>query len=159
MWNWLNKFFKKPQSVSLSDSDDFPVIEPDPTPVPVPEAATWKKSEEEVLNKINKLRQDKKRKTLIKDQKLYEMAANWSAYQANMETLTHGNFARRINSVYPNAFAFENVGMEYGRDIFLEWCKSPMHMENMLSATTHVGLAMAVSVSGAKYWTVVFLRK
>lgn len=131
-----------------------------------PKPAEPKLSDEEsaVLAATNAERKTADLPPLTIDPILLKMARDHSATQARLDQLGHDldgtTFQERMKaSGYKFARAGENVGGGYAtaKDAIKGWMESAPHKENLLNKEfTQIGIGMAVSPGGKRYWTQVF---
>ena len=144
-----------PTPIPVPSPQPDPIPNPPPTPTPVPQDIN-----SQFLVLINQLRmKEGVGKTAI-NPRVVAVAQSWSDAQAKDDTMSHGDFQSRINSVYPNTYAAENVA-EGSSDVsgtFNQWVNSPPHYQNMIGNYTSIGLGMSKSSQGNHYWTLDLVR-
>jgi uncharacterized protein YkwD len=137
-----------------------PAPTPVPTPTPKPIPAPPDDMNSRFLILINQMRANLGLSKLSIDDKLVGLAQSWSESQAQSDIISHGDFQSRIQSVYPNVYAAENVaeGVSSVSDVFNMWMQDSPHYENMIGNYTRIGLGYAVSNTRIPYWTLDLIR-
>lgn len=135
-------------------------VKPNPTPIPSPAPTPDPKPPIQTINQqflilLNNERKNQNLSSVSIDSKLVSVAQFWSEYQANTNTLSHGDFGSRINAIYPNVYAAENVakGKSTVQETFNQWMDDPEHYQNMMGRYTSIGLGHSVSSSNIDFWT------
>lgn len=108
----------------------------------------------QMIAAINQVRIRYGAKGLVaEDTRLNGIAQSWSNYMANTNNFTHGAFGGRVNSVYPNTAAAENIAMGSHdvNQIVNLWVNSPGHFRNMMGPYNAAGIGYAQGLIGW-YW-------
>jgi uncharacterized protein YkwD len=121
------------------------------------------KEEQEVVDLTNKERKAADLPPLKVNEKLVKAARAHSANMAKQEKLDHTlddkGPAERLKDI---GYAFnlwaENVaeGQRTAAEVMSSWMDSEMHKANILSKNVEIGVGVAKSADGKKYWTQVF---
>lgn len=130
---------------------------PTPPPTPPPEPTeNQKEIQRRYLVLLNEYRKELNLPLLILDEKLNEGAYTFSIQMYNDGRVSHKNFENRMNALYPNTYAAENVAKNNTiEEAFSQWKNSMGHRLNMISRSyTHCGIG---SFNG--YFTANFVRK
>jgi uncharacterized protein YkwD len=144
-----------------------PAPAPYPTPAPEPEPAPPIKPvpvppspQSSVVAAINSARASQGLSALVEDNALTRLAESWSASMAASIDLQHGDFTGRINSIYPDTAASENVaeGQPDANSVVSAWMNDPPHRANILGNYTRLGVGAERDASGTIYWCVDFVR-
>lgn len=130
LFNWLiNGLVKKPKN---------PIV---PTPVPTPQPVGPESIEETYLRLVNAERTRYNLPLLKLDDKLNGGARYWSQQMSQKGYISHAYFQERINSLYPNTYAAENVAQNSSIEgAFQAWMNSPGHRANILGNYTICGI-------------------
>lgn len=121
------------------------------------------KEEQEVVDLTNKERKEADLPPLKVNEKLVQAAREHSANMAKHDELSHmlddKGPAERLTAVgYAFSSWAENVaeGQNTPAEVINTWMKSEMHKANILSKNAEIGVGVAKSADGKKYWTQVF---
>lgn len=107
-----------------------------------------------VLCLINEERRTVGEFPLVLDDALNVLAQGWAVKMASDIGLSHGDFAARINSVYPNTFASENISNCQSQDTVVSaWMDDAAHRYNMLGNYTKAGIGYSEG-----YWCLDLVR-
>jgi uncharacterized protein YkwD len=142
-WQWFASLFTPPK--------------PDPIPIPPPSPAPFPPIPEPIValfDAVNAARSANHLPPLLPDSKLDTLAQSWAATMARTGNLSHGDFEGRIDAIYRNRYAAENIALEPGNahKVVLDWLASPNHRMNLLGDYQHVGCGHS-----GPYWVVDFL--
>jgi uncharacterized protein YkwD len=131
-WQWLRSLFTRPK--------------PRPAPPPAPVVS--------LLDAINAARRINGLPMLISDTKLDLIAQGWAETMARDRMLSHGNFAARLNAIYPGRTCAENIaeGRSDAAAVVTDWLASPGHRANLLGPYTSVGCGRS-----GTFWVADFL--
>lgn len=129
---------------------------------PKPDALS--KDEQAVLDLTNAQRKAANLPQLTMNPTLMKMAREHSTTMASLNQLGHDlngtTFNTRLQkSGYPFGGAGENVaaGQQSPKEAITGWMGSPGHRANLMSRQyTEIGVAVATSSNGTRYWTQVF---
>lgn len=135
----------------------------------VPEAtagSTFTAEEQAILELTNSERTKAKLPHFKPDPSLMRMAREHSRSMARLQQLSHTiegrSFSvRLIDSGYQSRAAGENVaeGQVDAAEAVKDWMNSPGHRTNMMNVQySHIGVAVAVSKSGRRFYTQVFAQ-
>jgi uncharacterized protein YkwD len=111
-----------------------------------------------ILDQTNSLRAQYGLPPLRLNTTLHAWAQDWSQRQAAAMTMSH---RPNFTSGYPAGWlsASENVAAGYSAsNVVAAWAGSPGHRANLLSASTDIGIGVAVSSSGRYFYTQNFAR-
>lgn len=121
------------------------------------------KEEQEVVDLTNKERKEADLPPLKVNEKLVQAAREHSANMAKQDKLSHTlddkGPAERLSAIgYIFSSWAENVaeGQKTPAEVVETWMKSEMHKANILSKNGEIGVGVAKSADGKKYWTQVF---
>ena len=131
---------------------------PPPKPIELPHY-TITIFDKEIVQLINKYRQENTLSKLTINEMLCSVAASHSIYMAENEKASHDYATDRQNIFLPKLLA-EIVGYGYKmpQSYFAAWTGSHSHNKKMLDPDhTEIGIAAYPSVTGVKYVTVLFL--
>lgn len=140
IWDWLTGRGPAPK----------PTV-PTPTPTPTRPGTV----NPEVVRLINVERARRGLGALADDPRLAAAARGWASVMAGAGLLSHGDFAARIRSAYPNVLAGEVIveGVDTPADAVNAWMNSPPHRANLLDPRfTAAGAGLAASAPGVAYW-------
>ncbi len=149
--NWLIRFFDAFSRPFEPPAPPQPVEPLTPTPAaPVPELATA----------INAARVGAGLPPLAFDPALARVSDSWARSMAGSGTLDHGRFADRVESVYPNTAAGEDIaeGQPTPSDVVAAWLDDPPHRANLLGGFNRLGVGLARADDGTPYWVADFVQ-
>src|SRR5688500_4585313 len=94
------------------------------------------------------------------DARLGKLASDWATSMARRGRMEHGDFGRRLRSVYPNRAGSENIawGQSSASHAVSDWMASPVHRANILGNYRLVGVGSSIGRDGRRYWTANFVR-
>src|SRR5262245_39708734 len=121
------------------------------------------KEEQEVLDLTNKERKDAGLPALKPHPKLFKAARDHSANMAKQGELNHtldgkGPAERLADVGYKYRHWAENVatGQRTPAEVVKSWMGSEIHKANILSEHKEIGIGVAKTADGTRYWTQVF---
>ena len=127
------------------------------------EKFTLSKEEQQVLDLTNKERKDAGLKALTANEKLFKAARAHSENMAKKDELNHtldgkGPSERLADSGYGFRSLGENcaAGQRTPAEAITSWMNSEGHKANLLSEHAEIGIGIAATADGKKYWTQVF---
>jgi uncharacterized protein YkwD len=133
------------------------------TPAKDTKTFTPSKEEQEVLDLTNKERQAAGLPALKANEKLFKAARAHSANMAKQNELNHtldgkGPGERLADAGYKPAGWAENCaqGQRTPQEALASWMNSEGHKANILGQHAEIGIGIATSEGGVKYWTQVF---
>lgn len=131
-----------------------PLPPPGPTPVP-PDAVV-----DQVVSEVNRRRVLSGLPSLRYDESMSRVSQGWAESMALTGTLAHGDFSGRIASVYPNAFAGEDIaeGQTSAQEVVNDWMNDPPHRATILGNYTRIGVGYASLRSGPSFWVIDCVR-
>jgi uncharacterized protein YkwD len=143
-----------------------PSIKEEKPPVPIKTAAFELTSEErDVVDLTNRERSARGLPALRPDPKLFAAARMYSAVMARFDRLGHSvdgsGLGGRVNSAgYGWSSCAENVaaGQQSPSEAIGSWMNSGGHRANLLGGHTDIGIGIATSANGTRYWAQVFAR-
>jgi uncharacterized protein YkwD len=124
-------------------------IEPQPTPQPQPPTIS-----ELLIKAHNDIRHSHGKPALQEDPQLMQIAQNWANHMAQTHTMRHQsmNFGKGWMSMGENIAE----GQRSVEEVMKCWMHSPGHKRNILGNYTKIGVAVATSKNGTKFWCVDF---
>lgn len=131
---------------------------PPPTPPPIPPVPG--SVSDQVIAALNVERARYRLSALASDPRLVDAAQSWATVMARADRLYHGDFAARMNAVYPNTAAGEIIaeGATNVDAVVRMWMGSPPHRANILDAQfNRAGSGLQKSAGGAEFWCVDFV--
>lgn len=132
-------------------------------PPPYVEYTPDERAARELVDVVNALRAEASMPPLLWHDAVAAAAQQQSDYQARIQRLSHtgpdgSDTGRRLTS---QGFAWiawgENVGAGFTdvRTLLNAWTASPDHREHLIGEFRYAGVGIALSASGAPYWTLV----
>jgi uncharacterized protein YkwD len=144
-----------------------PPVAPSPSPPATPRGGfETSATEQEILDLANAERKKAGAPALIPSPLLIQAARWHSANMAKQDNLDHTldgkGVAERLNDVgYTWSRCGENIalGQRTPVEAIVSWMSSPGHRNNLLGTDyTQIGVAVAATKDGQKYWTMVLAR-
>lgn len=124
------------------------------------------KEEQEVLDLTNKERKDAGLEPLKANPKLFKAARDHSANMVKQGELNHilegkGPGERLADVGYKHRGWAENVamGQRTPAEVVQSWMGSEGHKANILSRHAEIGIGIAATADGTRYWTQVFANR
>lgn len=135
-----------------------------PTPAPAPAPEPWSPSDLVAL--LNAERAKFGQRPLVDDPKLEDLAQSWADTIAEVDKLDHGDFWKRVASVFPGQDAEDIAENQHSaKEVADAWMASPSHRSNILGvayrkigsvAYRKIGIGRAVSKTGNIYYVADF---
>ncbi len=138
-----------------------PVVpDPPPNPAPIPVTPPRPSDSTGLVAAINAARGSAGLAPLTGDPALERSASSWAVEMASTVGLDHGDFAGRIDAIYPNTEAGENIaeGQPDAAAVVNAWLSDPPHRANLLGPFDRVGGGSALDEAGTVYWCADFVR-
>lgn len=151
IWDWMTGKGPFPWSRPTPP----PPVPPAPRPKPIPPSSI----PSPVVDAQNAQRAKYGLAPQRVDQKLTDMAQRWANDMATDHLMSHAAFSQRMQAVYANVWAGENVaeGASTVPEVMGMWMNSPGHRANILNPKfTAAGAGMATASDGTVYWCVDF---
>lgn len=110
-----------------------------------------------IVTSINANRARRGLPALTLDSHLTAVSQEWADYLAQNKILIHGDFAARIQAVYPATEAAENIAEGYSANTLVTaWMCDKPHRDNILGPYTVIGIGVALSPAGDVFYVADF---
>lgn len=149
-----------PTPAQVEPSTAGPTSEPtaEPTADPTPAYADFslRKARRVILRGTNRARASEGREALRMNRRMNRVAQRWSQRMASSGSMSHNPV---VGDQIPSGWSTWAENVAYGfevRAVVRGWMNSPGHRENILRDVNRIGIGVASSANGTKYYTQVF---